>query len=281
VKRVEVLTGQPDGADALEDGVLETSRDGQKFEKAATFGSGVAKADLGGREIKALRIRPTREGKSALAIREIVLDSQPPVPIFKYPIEVVLNASEVPEMKEWCERAKDIVEEWYPFIADYLGDEGYTPPRRINLTFRKDMKGIAGTGRATITCGAKWFKDHPDDYGAIVHESIHVVQNYRIRGNPGWLVEGIADYVRWFMYEPAEKRPRIRPDRIDRIKYTDSYQTTAGFFAWATEKYDKDLIKKMNKACRKGEYKPKLFKDYTGKDLDTLFEEFKERLRTK
>ena len=83
------------------------------------------------------------------------------------------------------------------------------------------------------------------------------------------------------MYEPPEKHPRVRPDRVDRIKYTDSYQTTAAFFASVTEKYDKDLIKKLNKACRKGEYKPELFKEYTGKDLDALFEEFRESLRKK
>jgi hypothetical protein len=286
VKRVEVLTGRPDGADApttgvLEAGVLEASPDGQKFDQVATFESGIAKADLGGREIKALRIRPTRDGTTQLAIREIVLDSQPPAPVFKYPIEVHLDASEVPEMKDWCERSKEIVEEWYPIMAEYLGEEGYTPPCRINLTFRKDMKGIAGTSRANITCGAGWFKAHPDDYGAIVHEAIHVVQNYRSRGNPGWLVEGIADYVRWFMYEPPEKHPRIRSDRVDRIKYTDSYQTTAAFFAWLVQAYDKDLVKKLNKACRKGEYKPGLFREFTGKDLDTLFEEFKQSLRKK
>jgi len=190
VRRVEVLTGKPDGTtNTLESGVLEASADGQKFDRVATFESGTAKADLGGREIKALRIRPTKEGKSQLAIREIVLDSEPPMPVFKYPIEVHLDASEVPEMKDWCERSKEIVEEWYPIIAEYLGDEGYTPPRRINLTFRKDMRGIAGTSRGNITCGASWFKAHPDDYGAIVHEAIHVVQNYRSRGNPGWLVE--------------------------------------------------------------------------------------------
>jgi len=282
VKRVEVLTGKPDSTtNTLESGVLEASPDGQKFDQIATFESGIAQADLGGRAIKALRIRPTRDGKAQLAIREIVLDSQPPVPVFKYPIEVHLDASEVPEMKDWCERSKEIVEEWYPIIAEYLGDEGYTPPCRINLTFRKDMRGIAGTSRANITCGAGWFKAHPDDYGAIVHEAIHVVQNYRSRGNPGWLVEGLADYVRWFMYEPPEKHPRIRPDRADRIKYTDSYQTTAAFFAWLAQTYDKDIVKKLNKACRKGEYKPELFKEYTGKDLDTLFEEFKQSLRKK
>lgn len=67
---------------------------------------------------------------------------------------------------------------------------------------------------------------HPDDQGAIVHEMVHVVQQYRGRGNPGWLVEGIADYFRWFVYEPPSKQPH--PD-LSRASYRDSYRTTAAF----------------------------------------------------
>ena len=50
----------------------------------------------------------------------------------------------------------------------------------------------------------KYFKANPDDIGAMVHETVHCVQLYRGRGNPGWLVEGVADYVRFFKYEPGK-----------------------------------------------------------------------------
>jgi hypothetical protein len=55
----------------------------------------------------------------------------------------------------------------------------------------------------------------------------HVVQQYKTRGNPSWLVEGIADYMRWFHFEPPTHRPKLRNPVT--AKYTDSYQTTAGF----------------------------------------------------
>jgi hypothetical protein len=277
VKRVEVLTGKPDGTDALEGAVLEIATDGKTFEQAARFESGAAKADLAGRAVKALRVRATADAAVPLAIREITIDAQPPVPVFKYPIQVRLDCSEVPEMKEWCERARDLVEQWYPVLAEYLASDLYTPARRIGLTFKKGDKGIAGTGGSNITAYSGWFKAHPDDYGAIIHESIHVIQAYP-RGTPGWLVEGLDDYVRFWIYEPQTPRRRLNPERI---RYQDSYQVTAAFLAWLVETQDKDIVKKLNAASHKGQYSDGLFKEYAGKDLDTLWEEFKKSLATK
>jgi hypothetical protein len=278
LKRVEVLTGKPDGGDALEAGVLETSADGNTFVKAAAFEKGLARADLGGKEIKSIRLRPSANAAGPLAVREIKLEADPQVPTFKWPIQVVLDANEVPDMIDWCNRAKDLAEEWYPVIAETLSYEGYYPPRRIDLTFKKGSRGIAAAGGNRITCYEGWFKAHPDDYGAVFHEAVHVVQSYK-KPVPGWLVEGIADYMRFFIYENPPG-PRIRLDPA-RIKYTDSYRITGAFLNWVTQTYDKDLVPKLNKACRKGEYKPELFKEYTGKDLDALFDEFKQSLTKK
>ncbi len=192
-------------------------------------------------------------------------------------VEVNLDFSEVPEMKDWCEKAKQQIEKWYPILAETLASEGYTPPRKINLTFKKGSKGIAGTGGTNITCYDGWFKAHPDDVGAVIHEAIHVVQSYP-QGSPSWLVEGIADYMRFWIFEP--KTPK-RPLNPDRIKYQDSYQVTAAFLAWLVQTCDKDIVKKLNAACRKGQYKDELFKQYSGKDLDTLWDEFRQGLRKK
>jgi len=273
-KRVEVLMGRSDGTDLFDAGVVEVSADGQAFEQVARPESGTAKADLAGRAVQAVRVRATADGAARLAIREITLDAQPPVPVFKYPIQVRLDYTEVPEMKDWCERTRRLVEQWYPVIAEVLASEGHTPARRINLAFRKGNKGIAGTAGANITAFDAWFNAHPEDGGAIIHEAVHVVQAYP-RGSPGWLVEGIADYVRFWIYEPQTPRRRFNPERI---RYTDSYQVTGALLAWLVETHDKAIVTKLNAACRRGEYKNDLFKEYTGKDLDTLWEEFRKSL---
>ena len=38
----------------------------------------------------------------------------------------------------------------------------------------------------------------------MVHETTHVVQAYRRGARPGWLVEGISDYIRFFKFEPGK-----------------------------------------------------------------------------
>jgi hypothetical protein len=98
------------------------------------------------------------------------------------------------------------------------------------------------------------------------------------RRNGAWLTEGIADYVRLGHYEPDTPPPRINPDRA---KYTDSYKTTATFFRWIEKSYDKEFVKKVNLALRNGTYSLGLFKQYTGKTIDELWEEFASALRAR
>jgi hypothetical protein len=144
------------------------------------------------------------------------------------------------------------------------------------------MKGVAYTAGTRVVCAADWFGKNlqGEAAGAVVHEMVHVVQQYgRAKGgnrNPGWLVEGMADYVRWFKYEPPSHRPRPNPERA---KYTDSYRTTAAFLDYLAENVDKDLAKKLNAAMREGKYSPELWKTYTGKTVDELWEDFVKTLK--
>jgi hypothetical protein len=273
VKSVAVATGTERGGDAHA-AVLEVSADGETWREAALVVEGAASANLGGKPVKAVRLRMTEEAE-ALAIREITLEADPPVPTFKYPVEIILNTSETPDMQAWAERARDLSAAWYPALCDVLASDGYKPPRRIDLVFKKSDKGIAGTAGRRIICNDGWFKAHPNDVGAVIHEVIHVVQSYP-KYDPPWLVEGLDDYVRFWIFEPDTPKRRLDPNRI---KVTDSYQVTGAFLAWVVEKHDKAIIRKLNAALRKGEYKPEIFKDATGKDLDALFEEFRQSLR--
>ena len=127
---------------------------------------------------------------------------------------------------------------------------------------KNDYKGVAAAGGGRITGSVKYFKAHPDDVGAMIHETAHVVQRYRGRNNPGWLVEGVADYVRFFKFEPG----KIGPINPDQARYNSSYRVTAAFLAYLTEKYDKEIVLKLNKAMREGRYKEALFKDTDRQD---------------
>lgn len=109
----------------------------------------------------------------------------------------------------------------------------------------------------------------------IVHEMVHVVQSYPTY-DPVWLVEGIADYVRWFFYEPVGKRPRPNPAKATA---RDSYQTTGAFLYWASCHYDLDLVPKLSKAFQANTYKEDLFRQFTGRTLDQLNDEWLPSLR--
>jgi len=191
--------------------------------------------------------------------------------------EIRMDCSEVPEMKEWADKAKEAMEKCYPPFAEKLKSSGFTPPRVVSVRIKKDMKGIAGTGGSRIEAAADWFRKRPEDTGALVHELAHVIQSYP-KYHPVWLVEGIADYMRFWMYEPESRRPKLNPDRI---KYKDGYQPVGAFLAWLEGKYDRDIVVKLNAACRETRYSDDLFKESTKKSLDELWDEFKESLRKK
>lgn len=186
-------------------------------------------------------------------------------------LKVVVDYSEVPELKEWAEKAKALVEEWHPKIAKRLESEGFTPPDNVKIIFKKNMRGVAGTSGNRISVSAKWVQDHPEDFGMVIHEYVHVVQSYP-KYEHVWLVEGIADYIRYHEFEP-DRKPRFD---IRRARHTDGYGVTAAFLAWVQEKYEKELVSKLNACLRKTEYKDELWKEYTGKTLDELWKEFVE-----
>ena len=190
-------------------------------------------------------------------------------------LEISLDTSQAPEMTEWAARAKGLCEKSFPMILGHLASDGFVPPTQVKIVF-KNMDGVAYTSDRTITCAVGWFKAHPDDAGAVIHELCHVVQAYGSRRVPGWVTEGIADYVRWFDYEPESRRPRVNPRRA---KYTDSYQTTAAFFDWIVKSRDKTFITRLNTACRSGNYKVELFQEFAGKPVDGLWAEFIDSLK--
>jgi hypothetical protein len=273
VRSLRVTTGRPDGHDKLDTGTLLVSADGKTFEEVAKFRAGVAETKFRGRKVQAVRIKPSQDLKSPLIVREITLDSEPAVAVFKYPVEFNLDVREAPEMKEWAEKAARICEQQYTMINEVLRDDRFQPPHRVQMRL-VIMDGVAYTSGDRITGSVAYFKRHPDDIGAMVHETVHVVQSYRVRGNPGWLVEGIADYIRFFKYEPG-KLGRISPRRAH---YDGSYRVTAAFLAYLTEKYDKEIVRKLNKMMREGEYKKEVFQKWTGKTLEQLDEEWRATL---
>jgi len=188
------------------------------------------------------------------------------------PVTVKVDTAQAPEAVAWAERAKQLVIKWHPIIANLLKSEGFTPASEVNLVFKTDMKGPASTSRNTISISVQHIAKNPNDFGMVVHELTHVLQRYaKLNKDNWWLVEGIADYIRYYRYEPRTRLPRIDPTKAS---YRDGYKTSARFLAWIERKYDKAIITELNAALRKGQYRPELFEAWTGQTIDQLWDAF-------
>jgi hypothetical protein len=206
--------------------------------------------------------------------------------------EATLDLSETPELTEWAHnRLVPMIQEWYPKIVQMLPSDGYEAPKSFSITFSKDMRGVANTSGTRIRCAGAWFKNNlqGEAVGAVFHEMVHVVQQYgrarRTNPNatraPGWLTEGIPDYIRWFIYEPETHGAEITRRNISRASYDASYRITANFLNWTTEKYSRDLARTLNAAIRQGKYSEDLWKDLTGRTLQELGDEWKRNAEEK
>jgi hypothetical protein len=277
LKSIVVTTGKPDGSDKLDAGTLQVSADGKTFSELAKFADGAAKAQAKGQQIQAIRIKPAADLQHPLAIREIVIESDPQVAVFKYPVEIFVNVDDAPDMKEWIDKVARVCERQYYMLNEELKSDGFKPRSVITMTLKNDYNGVAATGGSRITGAVKFFKAHPDDIGAMVHETTHVVQAYGgRRGNPGWLVEGLCDWLRFFKYEPPGKLGRPNPDRWH---YNGSYRVTAHFLNYLVENYDKEIIKKLNTMMREGKYTEDVWQNLTGKTAQELDEEWRATLK--
>lgn len=189
---------------------------------------------------------------------------------------ITVNTEEAPDLVDWGRQAGELCVAWYPKLAALLASEGFSPAKEVRVIFRKDYDGVAATSRDRIDISANYVRRATNDFGMVIHELAHVVQAYRGRGNPGWLVEGVADYIRLTHFEPQARRPRIDPAKAS---YRDAYKTTAMFLEWAEKTYDRDLVKELNRAMREEKFRPELFQERTDKSVDELWAAFIETLR--
>lgn len=274
MQSLRVVTGDAEGQDTLTNGVLETSPDAVHYTLAAAFGSNGVAAASAGRLVRAIRIR-LKAGQSAptLLVREISITS--PVKIDRVqagPGRGFVDISKAPEVAGWARAAETQMEESWPDTEALLYTDKFIPPNAVNVVYTTGpgVTGIAATGGGVMTVNTTWCRQHPEDTALTVHETAHVIQAYNAY-NPVWLVEGIADYIRWVKFEPEQFHPRIN---VQKATYHDAYQTTATFLGWCERHYDSRLVTKLSRNVRFGTYQNTLFKDYCGKDVDTLFSEF-------
>lgn len=181
-------------------------------------------------------------------------------------VRVTVDASRVPDLAPFAAVVQRTADEWYPRIGALLRPGDATLPADVRIVIEDGPEGIAWASGDRITLQAKWFRTRQDDVGAVVHELAHVVQAYP-PGAPGWFVEGFADYIRWFTYEPPEKRPKVNAQAA---KYDASYRTSAAFLDWVAREHGLAAVLRVDVDCRAGRYDAANWRNYTGRSIDEL-----------
>lgn len=188
--------------------------------------------------------------------------------------EITFDTTGAPELRGWVDEVlKPVCREWYPKIVAMLPSENYEAPTQFTIYFRNNMDGVAYTQGRDVHCAGVWFSRNlqGEAAGAVVHELCHVVQQYRSRRNPSWLVEGVCDYIRWFLYEPEDQRPRVN---FERNNYDDSYRVTGAFLNYVVAQHGEEVLRGLNTAMRQGRYSEETWKELTGKTAPELWAEF-------
>ncbi|MBL8815530.1 MAG: hypothetical protein JNL58_05840 [Planctomyces sp.] len=202
-----------------------------------------------------------------------------------------IDVTQALELEQWSDaELKPVIIEWYPRIVSMLQSEGFEAAHDVRFQYLRDaeMKGIpAYASGNTISMNAEWFRGQLDGEarGAVVHEMVHVVQKYpgrsrRARGMnapPGWIVEGIPDYIRWFLYEPETGGAKMSAERLKIAKHDSSYRTSANFIDWVNRNHPLDgkFLERLNAAARQGKYSAETWKELTGRTEQELADDWR------
>ena len=202
--------------------------------------------------------------------------------------DITINTAQASELSDWAtDDLAPVLAEWYPKIVAMLPSQGFTAPTHYTVIIQP-MDGVAYTTDKTVHVSKKWIEDQINGQalGSVVHESVHVVQQFGGYGYtdqaPGWIMEGTADYIRWMKYEPQSHGADLSYMRQvgKSFHYDDSYRITANFLDWVTKKYDPDIVARLNAAMRTGKYIESMWKDDTGKTVQELGAEWKQDIET-
>ena len=185
-------------------------------------------------------------------------------------VRIEVDTTSNPELAKWCEGARQEMVLWHPRMENLLATEGFVPPHTFSLSTKNSDKGVGYTVGTHITVVSGFVKKRPGDVGMVIHEMVHVIQAYPNKGKkPGWLVEGIADYARWAIYNGKSLAQFPRPKKPEAWK--DGYQVTAGFLLWLESGRAPGIVRRLNTALRNGTYEEAMWERWGGDTLPDLW----------
>jgi len=167
---------------------------------------------------------------------------------------------------------KRLIDAYFKFYPQIQSHFNHDARKDVQIKIDPNYDGIAYASNGQIVISATHLKNHPIPTGVLIHEMMHIVQSYP-NGQPGWLVEGIADYVRWKY--GREKSGWELTSFNSNQHYTDSYRITARFLVWLEHKIKRNIVSRLDRALRQNQYdNGKLWSKITGKNVDQLWKDY-------
>jgi hypothetical protein len=169
--------------------------------------------------------------------------------------------------------AERMIEQFFRIYPRLVADFNPEASLRVIFVIQDDDKGVASADNGTVTYHMGWFRKNPADIDVVTHELMHVVQAYQGKA-PGWLTEGIADYVRdVYGTANAETGWALRPP-VPGSNYTDGYTTTAAFLQWLETAKAPGIVKLLDRQARAGVYGEASWLAAGGAPVEALWEAY-------
>ena len=168
---------------------------------------------------------------------------------------------------------KELVENYFIVYPKLMADFNPNAPKTVYFEIRSGIDYPAYASGNRVTYKSEWLKDHPEDRDVSTHEMMHLVQAYNFSNIPSWVTEGIADYVRdkYGLSNEGWSLQAYRPEH----NYDGSYGITGRFLKWIELKVKEGFVQYLDNECRGGRYSEAVWKNYTGKTVQELWNQYK------
>ncbi|MEV6974504.1 basic secretory protein-like protein [Kitasatospora sp. NPDC093806] len=180
-----------------------------------------------------------------------------------------LDYSRAPDLGPWLERQKQTIADYYSTISSLVTKGAWTPAPRFKIVLDPAITDYPAEARPwaipEIHANINYTRGNPNDTGFLLHEAAHVAF-FGHPERPGWLEEGLADWVRYYNFQPGTVHPLAPGDR-----YKSGYSATAKFIDYVKNRYGRpDLPYLLNtRPYGNGE----IWVQLTGKTPEQLWDE--------
>jgi len=180
-----------------------------------------------------------------------------PCSSFDENVEIVNHLNGANDLRDHAEAMKRMMLEWFPFIQGQLSTPAYRKVNKIDVYYDEKDNGIYAAG-TEIHIPQGYVRNNKGDTGVFIHEMTHVI--HQSRNCPGWVVEGTAELMRRWHYEPKTTPTKPTNQELGNayvgdwlLEYLNTYMQRPMFYM-------------ITKACQEGSWRDSWLKDMTGKD---------------